>query len=575
MNEKIERLSLKTKKYDLLYAILCAAIIVFFVYIAQYGYNGYDESFYLTVPYRLVQGDTLLYDEWHPAQLAGFVMYPVMWLYMNIAESTDGMILTFRYIYIAAQTMAAIYIYLRLKKFSPIGAISSSLVYFLFVPYYRLSLSYNSIAIMLLLLAGITASTARSGISYTVSGLMFAGAVLCCPYLAIVYVFYTAVIIIYSLIKDSYIKEWLYFTCGCAMLALLFSAVLLKKATPEQLIEGIRNTLNDPEHGGFSVLEVIGLYVKHMCFSRLCARVSSFGCLIIIVLIKLDKRRYEHSWAYMLASTLICIGYLALSLNGYTYRYINYYMVPLSVPGISAYLLHKKRPKRIFWLVFVSGWIFSFFKCLSSNQFYYALSEGLCVSCAASAFFIGSWYSEYRIQYRQKGSKENISAMISLVSIAMLSCMLVRDNAELCSGNCRTTGIDLTANLTEKMSGGVADGLLATYEENHNYQKYLEETKEIRSYKGKNVLYFSWEMWLYLMDSKENAAFSAWLSFAQPDIAVERMLEYWRLNPEKKPDAMFIDKDFTNAEQYMEQLNTEKFPIKECELGYILLRPEC
>ena len=96
--------------------------------------------------------------------------------------------------------------------------------------------------------------------------------------------------------------------------------------------------------------------------------------------------------------------------------------------------------------------------------------------------------------------------MISLVSIAMLSCMLVRDNAELCSGNCRTTGIDLTASLTEKMNGGVADGLLATYEENHNYEKYMEETEEIRSYKGKKVLYFSWEMWLYLMDSKRKCS---------------------------------------------------------------------
>lgn len=107
-----------------------------------------------------------------------------------------------------------------------------------------------------------------------------------------------------------------------------------------------------------------------------------------------------------------------------------------------------------------------------------------------------------------------------------------------------------------------------------HFRKYLEATKEVRAYKGKNVLYFSWEMWLYLMDGKENAAFSAWLSFAQPDVAAERMLEYWRLNPDKKPDAIFIDKDFTNAEKYTEQLNTEKFPVKESELGYILLRPE-
>lgn len=250
-------------------------------------------------------------------------------------------------------------------------------------------------------------------------------------------------------------------------------------------------------------------------------------------------------------------------------------MVPLNVPGITAYLLHEKKPNRMFWMVFVTGWLFSFLKCLSSNQFYYALSEGLCVSSAASAFFIGSWYSEYKTQNKQKGVENKIIAVVSLTSIAMLCCMLVRDNAEICSGNCRKTGIDLTATLAEKMSSGVADGLVATNEENINYQKYLDATQEVRSYKGKKVLYFTWEMWLYLMDSKENAAFSAWLSFEQPDVAVERMLKYWQLNPEKKPDAIFIDKDFTNAEKYTDQLNTEEFPIRENEFGYILLRPEC
>ena len=130
----MKKTDIRSKGYDLIFVTLCAAILVFFVHIAQYGYNGYDESFYLTVPYRLVQGDVLLRDEWHPAQLVGFIMYPVMWLYMNISRSTDGMILTFRYIYIAAQAAAAIYIYVRLKKLSPVGAIAASAVFFLFVP---------------------------------------------------------------------------------------------------------------------------------------------------------------------------------------------------------------------------------------------------------------------------------------------------------------------------------------------------------------------------------------------------------------------------------------------------------
>ena len=32
-----------SKKYDLIFCVICAVIIAFFVCIAKYGYNGYDE----------------------------------------------------------------------------------------------------------------------------------------------------------------------------------------------------------------------------------------------------------------------------------------------------------------------------------------------------------------------------------------------------------------------------------------------------------------------------------------------------------------------------------------------------
>ena len=41
-----------------------------------------DEGFYLTIPYRLIQGDCLLVDEWHVSQLAGFLLIPVLKLYL-------------------------------------------------------------------------------------------------------------------------------------------------------------------------------------------------------------------------------------------------------------------------------------------------------------------------------------------------------------------------------------------------------------------------------------------------------------------------------------------------------------
>ena len=561
--------------YNICFAVICAFILMFLIYLAPYGYNGYDESFYLTVPYRLVQGDALLKYEWHPAQFVGFLMYPVMWVYLKLAGSTDGIYLAFRYIYIAAQLLAAVYIYIRLKKTAPLGAIFAAAVYFLFVPYSRLTLSYNTLAIMLLLLSEITAATAKKNAAYFMSGLMFAGAVLCCPYLAAVYAIYTLALLIRKISKHGKMREWLYFTAGCAVLAVIFLAVILINATPNELLDGIKNTLNDPEHSEIKPLKSLGLYIKHVFFSRASAKMLFFGCLVLILLIRLDKKSKEHKWLYMSFAALIAILHLAITYK--SYRYINYYTLSLCMPGLIAYLLHKNRPKKIFFLVYLPGWLFSYCKCLSSNQFYYAITEGLSVACAASAFIIGSLIHESLSENnktKQAKITSGASCAISALAVAVLCCVLVLDSLEIREGNCRTTGRDYKFTLTEQMQGSVADGLYATVAENENYKRYLAATEKVRNYEGKNVLYFSWELWLYMADSKDNAAFSAWLSFTQEDMAAERLLDYWSLHPEKLPDAIFIDKDFINADVYAKALNTENFPVEENDLGYIMLRPE-
>ena len=67
------------------------AVISFFVfallvylYRINWGMASVDETFYLTTPFRLVQGDALLVDEWHVSQLSAVLIYPILKIYLYV-----------------------------------------------------------------------------------------------------------------------------------------------------------------------------------------------------------------------------------------------------------------------------------------------------------------------------------------------------------------------------------------------------------------------------------------------------------------------------------------------------------
>ena len=59
--------------------VLFAVLFVLFAFClfacAKYGAKGADESFYLTIPHRLLLGDGLVSDEWHPSLFSSFFLY--------------------------------------------------------------------------------------------------------------------------------------------------------------------------------------------------------------------------------------------------------------------------------------------------------------------------------------------------------------------------------------------------------------------------------------------------------------------------------------------------------------------
>lgn len=95
----------------------------------RYGFTNIDESFYLTIPYRLCQGDRLLLNEWHLSQLSGWILRFPMAAFLRINGGTEGICLSFRYLYVAAHLGISLLLFFLLRKKSGIGAAAAVLIF--------------------------------------------------------------------------------------------------------------------------------------------------------------------------------------------------------------------------------------------------------------------------------------------------------------------------------------------------------------------------------------------------------------------------------------------------------------
>ena len=175
-----------------------AAAAVFLLWKCRYGFANKDESLYLAIPYRLWQGDGLFVNEWNLSAFSSFLLMPFMYIYMAVVGTTEGILLNFRYIFTAVQGLCAVFMYFKLKRYNWFGAAAAALTFFIYAPFGIMALSYNSVGIQCVAVASVLLLTNEKGakLPYIVAGVLFAAAVLCCPFLVAVYALYSVLVLI-------------------------------------------------------------------------------------------------------------------------------------------------------------------------------------------------------------------------------------------------------------------------------------------------------------------------------------------------------------------------------------------
>lgn len=570
----------KYKWQDYIFIALIAGGIIFAFWKCVFGFGGNDEAFYLTVPQRFNMGDALIKDEWHLSQLSGFLLMPFVWLFTIITGSTEGIILAARVLYIIFHATVSIVIYSRIRKYGYVS-VFASVLYFIYTPYDIMAMSYNTMGLDFVTLAGVIMGTAsyKKKLPLIVSGVAFAAAVLCCPYLAVAYILYGICVLIHTFIKNKETKfilkselfagkTFLFFSIGIFALAAVFLVFALTRVSIKEIFNYLPYLMTDPEHPQIALGARFGMYFKSIYNCHSHFKIALFSYLVMIVVMIIDRKRKSHRSIYHIATTAIVIFCYVLLLPQLTYSTYNAIMFPLIFIGITSYILCENKPKPLFASLFVLGIIYSFAICFSSNQYFYIISMVITASNIASYVFLAQFLREMKttqdnIEYAvwvKRGSFLFVAFMIFLQGAFQITV-----KSEHCfweSGN--------TSNLTAQIKNGPAKGIYTNVNNCNTYEQIYSDLQYYKNKQEDKILFLTSKTWCYLAVDFPYGTLSAWISGEKPS-SVERLKTYYRVNHEEIPKYIYIPKDsewdFTNI---YNDAGASGYSVEENDISYKL-----
>ena len=570
----------KYKWQDYIFIALIAGGIIFAFWKCVFGFGGNDEAFYLTVPQRFNMGDALIKDEWHLSQLSGFLLMPFVWLFTTITGSTEGIILAARVLYIIFHATVSIVIYSRIRKYGYVS-VFASVLYFIYTPYDIMAMSYNTMGLDLVTLAGVIMGTAsyKKKLPLIVSGVAFAAAVLCCPYLAVAYILYGICVLIHTFIRNKETKfilkselfagkTFLFFSIGIFALAAVFLVFALTRVSIKEIFNYLPYLMTDPEHPQIALGTRFGMYFKSIYNCHSHFKIALFSYLVMIVVMIIDRKRKSHRSIYLIVTTAIVIFCYVLLLPQLTYSTYNAIMFPLIFIGITSYILCENKPKPLFASLFVPGIIYSFAICFSSNQYFYVISMVITASNIASYVFLAQLLREMKttqdnIEYAvwvKRGSFLFVAFMIFLQGAFQITV-----KTEHCfweSGN--------TSNLTAQIKNGPAKGIYTNVNNCNTYEQIYSDLQYYKNKQEDKILFLTSKTWCYLAVDFPYGTLSAWISGEKPS-SVERLKTYYRVNYEEIPKYIYIPKDsewdFTNI---YNDAGASGYSVEENDISYKL-----
>lgn len=502
---------------------------------AFYSIASPDESFYLTIPYRLILGDSLVVDEWHASQFSAFLMYLPMKLYMLITKGTDGIVLFMRCLFVFCQTTVSCYTYIKLKKYGVLPALVSSVLYLLYVPetvnmldYYTMSLMGCQVAVLTLFF---TENLKVKHLLFT--GIVFACVVITQPFNCLIYFVYSAAVFVCIIAKNKVKKSdfaerylshkvWFYITIGIVLVALVFLVFLFSKMTFTEFVNNFGNIFGGHDHtlpfaetgetDMFSYMTIVNTLYYYI-------PVSFIMSVILIVLLLLDKTRIKNRkfWLGIACITVIALTIemgIAVAKDMTSVLFKPYILFVLTFVCL---MLTKNKDKKLFSIWFAG---IAYVVCLGiiSQALDYVGVIGLVISNCALLPAFKQMYMEISAEScLNKDSKQTniynkyvvkaifcvVILVISFDAVTGTGLKLMDDPSAVGFGR---SGISADIAIDK----GPLKGIRTDKDTLESYNNILSDLEEIKENSCEKVLVAGLVPWIYFCFDESPATFTTW-----------------------------------------------------------------
>lgn len=557
----------KLQKHD--YFFIIALIIVLIMHLSCiYGADHFaDESFYPTIPLRLLNGDSLVQDEWHVTQFSSLFLYIPVSIWMAIKGSTEGIILFLRYFYLVIHTGASVGIYAYFRKYKA-WAIVASMMFYSQVPLRFLSANYHSLLALFLLLFTIALLDIYENerkCSYILAGMFFACCCVCNPFECLVFPVYGIACVIWACVykKHSKIKNkhpkskngtliekhkilckyfskkaFLRFTSGIAVVGAVSVVFFFATGgTLSGLIENIPNLLDESMHNltgtpTEALLEKFLITLGH--FNSI-----SFGLPFLLpiffIVILIDKKRSHsaHKLVYLILSLAFAVFYtVGVTLGALSSSRQLAMSLPFFIVTLACYILSQNKDKKLFYCMWLPGVVAAFVQYFASNM-HLSIMWTLTISNIAGVFFIKNILEEL-VQEKGKAKENNPKSFVNTCKVILCICVclqLVFQCTIYVIG--RTVKSDYI-----KLETGPYAGFRLNSQALAQSNGIMDDLDIIKSRTEPDdpVLIISEFSWMYLYLERPFASYSAWM----PVLECNRLEAYYSKNPDKIPKYIYV-----------------------------------
>ncbi|MCR5441734.1 MAG: glycosyltransferase family 39 protein [Lachnospiraceae bacterium] len=523
-----------------IFSILAAVKLIFVDYTM-------DEEYQIVMAYRNLSGDSIFGTMWEPHQTSAFMCIAIMYVFRLLTGGYAGVVITLRIVTELIRAALSYWIFRSVKRYTDkTTALLSALLYFNSVPklidipeFSNMQLWFFTIMTLSLMEYYYRERTVtdekRKILFLILSSAALALEILSYP--SCIILFPVTIVFIGVSSREHRIRDILVYVSTDAACALVWLAVVLRSITPEDLIRNVRYSVGfDLTHdlSGSTEGKLSGSITYLWQTALMLALIFAASMLITKIFIKRSSadeetcRKFVPVVSMVLIAGVIQIFFWIVLRKGYEYPQIHLLTLFLSAGIlIASYRKDKEKTERIgpflygFWGSVIS--VLAVFY-ISDLQFLNALPHGMLGIVMALCII--------SVLAGEKGRK-----LITVLFIGMVVTAMIGKGGSIKGGRELRSVTDIRGIMKEGPAIGILSDYMCCYIYNSDYEDFAANIEE-----GENVLIVTNMVKApgttpYMFGDYKVCHFS----IVDPTSYDERLLTYWELYPEKKPDVIVVD----------------------------------